>query len=175
MTGGRRTVRAAPGQARTLEPPRLQAPARSLSRVRSSRLKEMPDRELCVPIHSNADTMEARRQGRELAVELGFSTIDRTFVATAISELARNLLHYAGEGEIRLRSDVRLSSVGIAITASDRGPGIADVRKALQSGHSASRRLGLGLPGVRRIMDEFDIESKPRQGTTITVKKWKTR
>jgi serine/threonine-protein kinase RsbT len=128
---------------------------------------------LCISIRSFEDILEARKQGRELAAELGFSSIDCTLVATAISELARNIVLYAGHGEIQLSRDMRLGATGIAITASDRGPGIRDLRNALQEGYSTSRGLGLGLPGVKRIMDEFDIESKPRRGTTVTVKKWK--
>lgn len=126
-----------------------------------------------VPIQSNADILEARRRGRELAAELGFTLIDRTLVATAISELARNIVLYASEGEIRLTKDERLGSAGIVITATDSGPGIRDLRSVLQDGYSTSHALGLGLPGVRRIMDDFDIVSKPRQGTSVTVKKWK--
>ena len=126
-----------------------------------------------VPIRSYEDILEARRKGRELAAALGFSSIDCTLIATAISELARNIVQYAGSGEISLSSDERLGAVGIAITAADRGPGIRDLRSALQEGHATSRGLGLGLPGVKRIMDEFDIRSKPRQGATVTVKKWK--
>lgn len=128
-----------------------------------------------VPIRSDADILEARRRGRELATEIGFAPIDRTLVTTAISELARNIVIYAGQGEIHLAKDERLGSAGIVITAIDSGPGIRDLRNVLQDGHSASHSLGLGLPGIRRIMDNFDIVSKPRQGTTVTVKKWKPR
>jgi serine/threonine-protein kinase RsbT len=128
-----------------------------------------------VPIQSNADILEARRCGRELAADLGFPAIDRTLVATAISELARNIVLYARVGEIRLARDERLGSTGIIVTAIDSGPGIRDLRSALQDGYTASHALGLGLPGVKRIVDEFDIVSKPRQGTTVTVKKWTPR
>lgn len=128
---------------------------------------------LCIPIRSYDDILEARKQGRELASRQGFSPIDCTLIATAISELARNIVLYAGHGEIRLGRDDRLDSAGIVIVAYDRGPGIRDVRAALQEGYSTSRGLGLGLPGVKRIMDEFDIQSSPRQGATVTVKKWK--
>jgi len=126
-----------------------------------------------VPIRSFDDILEARKLGRELAAKLGFSSIDCTLLATAISELARNIVLYAGEGEIRLGRDEHLGSIGITITACDRGPGIRDLRNALREGYSTSHGLGLGLPGVKRIMDEFDIDSKPRRGTTVTVKKWK--
>jgi len=128
---------------------------------------------LCTPIRAYGDILEARKQGRALASELGFSSIDCTLVVTAISELARNIVLYAGEGEIRLSRERHLGANGITITACDHGPGIRDLRNALQEGGSTLRGLGLGLPGVRRIMDEFDIQSRPTRGTTVTVKKWK--
>lgn len=138
------------------------------------------DGELCVhvPIKSSTDILEARKLGREIAGDMGFSSMDCTLIATAISELARNIVLYARQGEIQLCSAVQkssngLNSNGIVIVARDEGPGIRDLRRALQDGFSTSRGLGLGLPGVKRIMDEFDIVSKPREGTTVTVKKWK--
>jgi len=124
-----------------------------------------------VPIRSSRDIPQARHRGRELATALEFPPADRTLIASAISELGRNIVRYAEEGEIRLRNEEGPGAAGVAIVATDSGPGIRDVRTALQ--HSASRGLGLGLPGVRRIMDEFEIISTPRQGTTVTVKKWK--
>lgn len=105
---------------------------------------------------------------------MGFPLIDCTLIATAISELARNIVLYAGAGEIRLRRESTMGGAGVAIVASDNGPGIGDLRVALQEGYSTSRGLGLGLPGVKRIMDEFDVVSKPGHGTTVTIKKWKT-
>ena len=143
-------------------------------RLRVVRSKPPIDNEICVSIRANSDILEARRQGRELAASLGFSSIDCTLIATAISELSRNIVLYAGSGEIRLREERLLGTAGIMITAVDQGPGIRDVRSALQDGYSTSRGLGLGLPGVKRIMDEFEVISKPRQGTTVTVKKWKS-
>jgi serine/threonine-protein kinase RsbT len=131
--------------------------------------------EIRVSIRTNADILEARRQGRELAARLGFSSIDCTLIATAISELSRNIVLYAGHGEICLRREELIGSSGIVIVASDHGPGIRDIRAALQDGYSTSRGLGLGLPGIKRIMDEFEVVSKPRQGTTVTVKKWMPR
>lgn len=126
-----------------------------------------------VPIRSAEDIPEARQKGRELAAQFGFSPVDRTLIASAISELGRNIVRYARHGEIRLRNEAGPAATGVAIVAADSGPGIQDVRAALQ--HSASRGLGLGLPGVKRIMDEFEIVSKPRFGTTVTVKKWKSQ
>ncbi len=129
--------------------------------------------EIRVAIASDQDIVLARQKGRTLAFKLGFSSSDSTLVATAISELARNILTYARTGEITvklIRSSVRL---GIMVVASDTGPGITDVRQAVKDGFSTSGSLGLGLPGVRRLMDEFMIESELGHGTRVTVKKWK--
>jgi serine/threonine-protein kinase RsbT len=129
--------------------------------------------EVEVAISSDRDIVLARQKGRGMAVELGFSSVDATLIATAISELARNIVSYAPSGKIVLRRIRGSSRVGILIIASDDGPGIADVQQALRDGFSTSGSLGLGLPGVRRLMDEFAINSRPRQGTTVTVKKWR--
>jgi len=130
------------------------------------------DGETRVPIRQGSDIITARQQGRALAALLGFSSTDQTLIATAISELARNILLYAQSGEIILRS-VQNGKKGITIIARDDGPGIADITLALQSGYSTSNSLGLGLPGTKRIMDEFTIVSQVGKGTTITMKKWK--
>jgi serine/threonine-protein kinase RsbT len=167
------------GQSRSAKQSRT--PARPVGRarphghLRSDRAPAATEKGTRVPIQSNADILDARRRGRDLAAELGFPSIDRTLITTAISELARNIVLYARRGEIHLDKDERLGSAGIVVTAIDSGPGIRDLRNVLQDSHSASHALGLGLPGVRRIMDDFDIVSKPRQGTTVTVKKWKAR
>jgi serine/threonine-protein kinase RsbT len=128
--------------------------------------------EIRVAITSDQDIVLARQKGRTMALELGFSSGDATLIATAISELARNIVTYAGNGEITLKG-VHGNRVGIVVTASDNGPGIPDIRQALRDGFSTSGSLGLGLPGVRRLMDEFEISSKPSQGTTVGVKKWR--
>lgn len=132
-----------------------------------------PDQEIRVPIHSDQDIVMARQRGRSLAVELGFSPGDATLIATAISELARNIVSYAREGVVTLRAINSSSRQGILVKASDDGPGIADVRQAMRDGFSTSGSLGLGLPGVRRLMDEFEIQSSSGKGTTVQVKKWK--
>jgi len=129
--------------------------------------------EVEVAISSDQDIVLARQKGRAMAIELGFSSGDATLIATAISELARNIVSYARNGKIVLRRIQGSSRVGILVVASDKGPGITDVRQALRDGFSTSGSLGLGLPGVRRLMDEFGISSQPGQGTTVTVKKWK--
>lgn len=127
-----------------------------------------------VPINSERDIVLARQKGRALATELGFSVGNATLIATAISELARNIVSYAGNGEI-VMSVVRDSDrTGITIVASDSGPGIADLTLALRDGFSTSGSLGIGLPGARRLMDEFDINSQPGRGTIIKVTKWKS-
>jgi serine/threonine-protein kinase RsbT len=129
--------------------------------------------EIRVAINSDQDIVAARQRGRALAVELGFSATDSTLIATAISELARNIVSYAGTGEIMLKRIQNSTRHGILIVALDQGPGIHDVREALRDGFSTSGSLGLGLPGVRRLMDEFAIASQPGRGTKVEVKKWR--
>ena len=124
-------------------------------------------------IYADQDIVLARQKGRAMATELGFSSGDSTLIATAISELARNIVSYARKGQITLRGVQGSSRVGILIVASDDGPGIPDIRQAMRDGFSTSGSLGLGLPGVRRLMDEFEIASQPGRGTTVAVKKWK--
>lgn len=128
--------------------------------------------DLRVPVASDIDIVSARQQGRALAVRLGFSSSDATMVATAISELARNIVLYAKRGEIVLAAVVNSEHRGLAITACDNGDGIADIRQALQDGYSTSGRMGVGLPGVKRLMDEFEISSTVGKGTVVSVKKW---
>ncbi len=123
-------------------------------------------------IGSEHDILLARQRGRELAAEAGFSGSDLTVVATAISEIARNIVEYAMRGEIVLALAREGESLGIVVVARDSGPGIGDVALAMQDGYSTSRSLGLGLPGARRLMDEFDVDSEPGRGTTVTMKKW---
>jgi len=129
--------------------------------------------EIRVAINSDQDIVTARQKGRAMAGELGFSAGDATLIATAISELARNIVSYARKGEITLKIVPASSRQGLVIIASDSGPGIPDIRQALRDGFSTSGSLGLGLPGVRRLMDEFELTSKPGRGTVVTVKKWK--
>ena len=129
--------------------------------------------EIRVEINSDQDIVVARQRGRVMASELGFSSGDATLIATAISELARNIVSYARRGEIKLKGIHGSSQVGILVVASDEGPGIADIRQALRDGFSTSGSLGLGLPGVRRLMDDFEISSQPGRGTIVAVKKWR--
>jgi serine/threonine-protein kinase RsbT len=125
-----------------------------------------------IVIRSDEDIVTARQEGRSLANHLGFSGSDLTVIATAISEVARNIVQYAGCGEIILRSARKNGKLGIVIIASDNGPGISDINKALQDGYSTSNGLGIGLGGAKRLMDEFTIVSPVGKGTTITMKKW---
>lgn len=123
-------------------------------------------------IASDDDIVTARQEGRRLSSELGFTSTDLTLIATAISEVARNIRLYAGRGDVRLRLVREGSREGISVIARDKGPGIADVDLAMRDGYSSRGSSGLGLPGARRLMDEFEIRSKPGNGVTVTMKKW---
>jgi serine/threonine-protein kinase RsbT len=125
-----------------------------------------------ISISADVDVMSARQKGRELATTLGISGSDLTLVATAISEVARNIVQYANRGEIEFRTVIREGKRGLMITARDNGPGIADIGQAMQDGFSTSRGMGLGLPGARRLMDDFDIISENGKGTIVTMVKW---
>jgi len=125
-----------------------------------------------VIIRSAADIVTARQKGRVLAMELGFNGSDLTLVATAISEVARNIVDHAKRGEIILATVNHGSRQGITIIARDEGPGIPDVDRAMEYGYSTRKGLGVGLPGAKWLMDEFEIDSKVGQGTTVTMKKW---
>jgi len=133
----------------------------------------VPAGEIRVAINSDQDIVLARQKGRAMAAELGFSAGDATLIATAISELARNIVSYARKGEIALKGIQGSNRPGMLVVASDNGPGIPDISQALRDGFSTSGSLGLGLPGVRRLMDEFEITSLPGRGTTVRVKKWR--
>ncbi len=129
------------------------------------------DDELRITIASEGDIVLARQQVRNLAGPLGASSSAITLIATAISELARNIVQYAQHGEIIL-SVVEGSRPGIQIIARDQGPGIANLELAMRDGYSTGGSLGLGLPGARRLMDEFTIDSEVGKGTTILMRKW---
>jgi len=129
--------------------------------------------ELRCLIAADVDVVQARQTGRELAAEVGFSAGDQTVIAAAISEIARNILMYAKRGEVRFTKIVDGTRQGLIVVAEDDGPGIRDVPRAMQDGYSTSGGLGLGLPGARRLMDEFEVVSAAGQGTRITMRKWK--
>jgi serine/threonine-protein kinase RsbT len=125
-----------------------------------------------IAIRSDDDVVAARREARELAASIGFEPTDLTLLATAISEVARNITAYAGSGEIVVSVRNSGGRLGIAVEARDEGPGIEDVDLALRDGYSTSDGLGLGLPGARRLVDEFAIETTPGRGTVVTMVKW---
>lgn len=128
----------------------------------------------CIAIRLDADLVVACQKGRALAVEADFSANDQVMVVIAISEVARNILKYAGHGQVRLSLVQQSGRVGLVVVAQDDGPGIADIEQALQDGFSTGHQsLGLGLPGAKRLMDEFEIVSAVGQGTTVRLIKWK--
>ena len=128
--------------------------------------------EIRVAIRTDADVVTARQEARTLAATLGFSSTDLTLLATAISEVARNITTYAGEGEVTLRVVSEDGRQGIEVLATDHGPGIADVELAMQDGYTTGSGLGLGLPGTRRLVDDFDLKTAPGAGTTVRLVKW---
>jgi serine/threonine-protein kinase RsbT len=131
--------------------------------------------EVHIEVEHDADIVPARAGGRALASQMGFSRTDATLIATAISEVARNIVVHAGSGEIVVRREDGIDRYGLMVEARDSGPGIPDVEAAMEEGYGTKGGLGLGLPGTRRIMDEFEIESQVGRGTTVTMRKWRVR
>ncbi|KJS00217.1 MAG: serine/threonine protein kinase [Peptococcaceae bacterium BRH_c4a] len=125
-----------------------------------------------VVINNSEDVILARQAAREMARETGFGLADQTRITTAVSELSRNIYLYAGTGRVIIRALSKNLKKGMEIVAEDRGPGIPDVEMALQNGYSTNRSLGQGLPGTKRLMDEFEIKSEVGVGTTVTIRKW---
>jgi serine/threonine-protein kinase RsbT len=121
-------------------------------------------------VRLESDILAARQHGREVAEHLGFTGSDLALIATAISEIARNMVVHAGGGAIMISE--LAEGRGIEIIARDDGPGIVDIELAMQDGYSTVSSLGLGLPGARRLMDEFTIESQDGHGTTVVMRKW---
>lgn len=126
----------------------------------------------CVNIRQEWDIVGARQLGREKAKELGFGTVDQARIATAISELARNIYLYAGTGKVYFETMEHLDKKGLKIVAVDEGPGIRDLSQVMQDGYSTSGGLGAGLPGVKRLMDTFEINTEWGEGTEIIAIKW---
>lgn len=126
-----------------------------------------------IPIKVDADLVTARAQGRALAERLGFPRPDPTLIATAISEIARNIVVHVGQGEIVLRPVQERDRCGLIVIAIDKGAGIRDVEAALRDDYSGRSGLGLGLAGARRLMDEFELASDADSGTMVTMKKWR--
>ena len=128
--------------------------------------------DIVVNIDNPDDIVEARKAGHQLALDLGFTLTDVTMIATAISEIARNITSYAGRGAVRVAVEDREGRKALVIRAEDDGPGIADIERAMEDGYSTGRGLGLGLPGARRLMDRLIVESALGRGTVIEMWKW---
>jgi serine/threonine-protein kinase RsbT len=128
-----------------------------------------------LPIASEDDIVASRQRAREVARQLGFGPVDQSRIATAVSELARNVVRYAtdGRGEVAIRDLAESGRTGIEVVVSDEGPGISDVDQALRDGFTSGGGMGMGLPGTRRLMDEMAIESTVGRGTSVTIRKWR--
>ncbi len=134
----------------------------------------MPD-EQRIPIIREEDIVLARQEGRALAKTLGFGLVDQSRIATAISELARNVIRYAVRGEVILRSVTAADGSGrrgLEVEVADSGPGIVDTDAAMRDGYTTGGGLGMGLPGTKRLMDDFSLVTAPGQGTIVTIRKW---
>ncbi|WP_164671076.1 anti-sigma regulatory factor [Virgibacillus doumboii] len=130
------------------------------------------DLQSCVTIKEEWDIVAARQLGRDIARKTGFGSVDQARIATAISELARNIYLYAGDGQICFEVIDTLEQKGMCILSMDKGPGIQDISQVMEDGYSTSGGLGAGLPGVKRLMDEFDVRSDSGNGTEIKAVKW---
>lgn len=126
----------------------------------------------CIIIYHECDIINARRTGRDFVRRIGFNEIDQARITTAISELARNIYLYANKGKIYFTKVNKQSRLGVCVCAVDQGPGIADIRRVMEDGYSTSGGLGLGLPAVKRLMDEFNLSAELGQGTKVKVFKW---
>ena len=127
-------------------------------------------------IHDESDIIRARQRAREIAKALGFGAVDQSRIATAVSELTRNVVRYAtnGRGEVLIRTLAGTQrGTGLEIAVSDEGPGIADIDQAMREGFTSGPGMGMGLPGTKRLMDEMEIDSVPGRGTLITIRKWR--
>ena len=129
-----------------------------------------------IALAGESDIVTARQRARDAAKRLGFGMVDQSRITTAVSELARNVVRYAvnGQGDVTIRElAVSPSVTGIEIVVQDKGPGIADIEQAMRHGFTSGAGLGLGLPGSKRLMDEMQIDSTLGRGTTITIRKWR--
>lgn len=136
------------------------------------RLDDQRANEIRIPVSADPDIVTARQAARNVAAEAGFPRTELTVLATAVSEIARNIVRFAGVGEIVVEQIEDSYRRGVRIIARDAGPGIVDLDRAMQDGYSTYRGLGLGLPGAKRLMDEFEVLTKPGRGTTVTMTKW---
>jgi serine/threonine-protein kinase RsbT len=126
-----------------------------------------------MPIRSAGDVVQVRQAVRAWSVEAGFSLVDQTKIVTAASELARNTLDYGGGGEVRLELLLNGHRRGLRLTFEDRGPGIPDIAKAMTDGYTSGSGMGMGLPGSKRLVNEFEIVSRVGEGTRVTITRWK--
>jgi anti-sigma regulatory factor (Ser/Thr protein kinase) len=159
----------------TSMPPRHLLECELCAKLSEPLLERRPqgDNEVTIGIQHDADLVRARRSARQLTSKLAFSPTDLTLIATAVSEIARNIARFAGKGRLHIELADQ-PRPGIRIVARDTGPGIPEVEQALADGYSTYNGLGLGLPGARRLMDEFTITSDSNLGTTVTMTKWRT-
>ena len=139
---------------------------------RAQEIEEHGESERVVLVGSELDVVAARVEGRNLAREMGFGVIDQARIATVVSELARNIVLYAGEGQITLGRIRQGERTGIQVICQDQGPGIEDLDTVMESGEPEAHEEGMGLPGAKRLMDEFEIRSGPGLGTKVTACKW---
>jgi serine/threonine-protein kinase RsbT len=124
-------------------------------------------------IQSSEDVVSVRQAVRQQAVELGFNLVDQTKIVTAASEIARNTLQYGGGGTLRLEAIHEGQRRGLRLVFEDKGPGIPDLQLAMKEGYTSGTGLGLGLPGARRLSSEFNIDSRPGEGTRVTIARWR--
>lgn len=127
---------------------------------------------ISITIRQENDILTVRGEARRLADEMGMGLLDKTRLATAVSELARNIVNYAGEGRVEIES-LQLPRLGVHCRFIDQGPGIADLDLALSDGFTSGRGLGYGLPGAKRLSDRFAVTSEPGKGTIVEITKWK--
>ncbi|PYO25639.1 MAG: anti-sigma regulatory factor [Candidatus Rokuibacteriota bacterium] len=132
----------------------------------------MPDDET-LPVRSSNDIVVVRQVVRMRAVEIGFNLVEQTKIVTAASELARNTIDHGGGGSARLQLLRNGGRAGLRLTFEDKGPGIPDLELALKDGYTTGGGLGLGLSGARRLSNEFEIQSRPGEGTRVTITRWK--
>ncbi|GHA54808.1 anti-sigma regulatory factor [Pontibacter akesuensis] len=126
-----------------------------------------------MPILREQDVVPFRNRVREYSTKIGMSLVNQTKLITAASELVRNMLKYAGGGQVKLEIISKNAQTGVRLIFEDKGPGIADIKLAMQDGFTTGKSLGLGLPGAKRLVNEFDIVSKLSEGTTVTITHWK--
>jgi serine/threonine-protein kinase RsbT len=138
-----------------------------------NRISMIVEKSETLPIRASEDVVRVRQAARVHAVNAGFSLVDQTKIVTAASEIARNTIDYGGGGEVRIELVKAGIRSGVRLSFSDRGPGIEDIDKALRDGFTTGNGLGLGLSGAKRLSNEFEIQSAPGQGTTVTLTRWK--